>query len=104
MSNETKLPGKVVRGGMVVNCHKDSYRSHHRSWDFPTDRGDLLGFRCVYPVNTKPKPKHHFLWGGAWYNLDAENFRSHHHYRCNTFNGYSDQGFRCVYSSGNPND
>lgn len=97
MTNETKLPGRTVRGGMAVNCHKDTYRTLNRSWDFPDDSGELLGFRCVYPIDKEPLTGLRVLRGGSWSLSGTADFREHHRNWNNPGNRNINPGFRCVY-------
>lgn len=97
MPTETKLPGKVERGGTGFNYHKDTYRTHLRCWDFPTNSGNLQGFRCAYPIDKGHITERRVLLGGSWGSLDSYYFNAHCRNRL-----YPDlksvwQGFRCVY-------
>lgn len=100
MPTETKLPEKVERGGTGFNYHKDTYRTHLRCWDFPTNSGNLQGFRCAYPIDKGHITERRVLLGGSWHSYHTDYFRAH--YR-NGFNNGSCAwrdylGFRCVYS------
>lgn len=97
MPNETKLPGKVDRGGSFMNCHKYTYRTHNRNWDSPSDRGELLGFRCVYPIDKEPLTGLRVLLGGSWNNNRSDLFRAHFRSGDSLIGRYYTLGFRCVY-------